>query len=277
VPDELGGRVEAAVRGNYATNANLASRRALGEYAQEPATAQPQLFDLFDWPDDATVLDVGCGDGVFTSVAAMRTPRGRVVGLDFSFGMLRALAERSRAVLRVQGDAQVLPIPDASVDVVLATWMLYHVDKPRALADYKRVLRPGGRLIATTNEDRFLPALDDLLQRAASDVAGHPVSQWLGTMDFSLENGREWLAPHFGNVERIVNETPFEVPAAEPFLAYIESVRGPATARLGGGFDFDAFLARVRDGIEARLADGPIRYTRRVAYFVAHDEAERLD
>jgi SAM-dependent methyltransferase len=162
-------------------------------------------------------------------------------------------------------------LPDASVDVVLATWMLYHVDKRRALAEYKRVLRPGGRLIATTNEDRFLPTLDVLLQSAADDVAGYPVPEWLGKLTFSLENGRDWLAPHFVNVERIVNETPFEVPVAEPFLAYVDSVRGPAMARLGDGFDFDAFLARVREGIESRLADGPIRYTRRIAYFVAHD------
>jgi SAM-dependent methyltransferase len=265
------GRLDAAVRDNYTTNANLTSRRALGRYAVAPPVPQTQLLDLFDWPDDATVLDVGCGDGLFTSVAAERTPRGCVAGLDFSLGMLEALGDRSRSVQRVQGDANVLPVRDASVDVVLATWMLYHVDKPRALPEYKRVLRPGGRLLATTNEAKLLPTLDAMLHETAEEVLSRRVPQWLGTLDFSLENGRDWLAPHFGTVERIVNATPFEVPVAEPFITYIDSLRGPATARLGDDFDFDEFLTRVRAKLEARLTDGPIRYTRRIAFFVAYD------
>jgi SAM-dependent methyltransferase len=260
---------DSAVHENYATNANLNARRGLLSYTVTPPTPQPNVVDLLDWPDDARVLDIGCGDGVWTAVAAQRTPRGPVVGLDFSLGMLHALADRSRDVLRVQGDANGLPIRSGSVDVVLAMWMLYHVDRHRAIEECRRVLRPGGKLIAATNESSFLPGLDDFLQQAASEVAGRQLDEWLGTLAFDLETGESWLTPHFANVERVVNETPFEVPDATPLLAYIDSVRGPTIARQGDDFDFDAFRSLVEAELDRRLESGPIRFDRRIAFFVA--------
>ena len=269
--DEGVGRVDSAVHDNYVTNENLSRRRGLLSYAVKPPRPQKNVADMFVWPDDASVLDIGCGDGMWAALAASRTPRGSVVGLDFSLGMLEAITERTNDVLRVQGDANTLPVRSGSVDVVLAMWMLYHVDRTRAVGECKRVLRADGRLIAATNELSFLPTLDDDIQEAANTVAGHDVGQWLGTMSFTLETGADWFMPHFANVERIVNETPFEVPTADPLIAYIDSVRGPTMARLGNDFDFDAFLALVRTGIEARLATGPIRYNRRIAFFVARN------
>jgi len=269
VADDTTQRTDAAVRDNYATNTNLTSRRGLLSYAVEPETPQPNVVDALDWTDDARVLDIGCGDGVWTLLAADRTPRGAVIGLDFSRGMLDALAQRTTDVARVQADANTLPVRGRSCDVVLAMWMLYHVDRDRAVAECARVLRPGGKLIAATNEASFLPTLDNFLQEAASEVAGEPLDEWLGTMAFSLENGAAWLTPHFAQVECIVNETPFEVPDAAPLLAYLESVRGPAIARRGDHFDYDAFLALVGAELERRLAAGPIRFNRRIAFFVA--------
>jgi SAM-dependent methyltransferase len=260
---------DTALRENYATNANLEARRGLLDYAVAPPTPQPNVIDVLEWSDDACVLDVGCGDGVWAVVATQRTQGGSVVGLDFSLGMLHALPERSRDVLRVQGDANVLPIRTGSVDVVLAMWMLYHVDRDRAIAECRRVLRPHGKLIAATNESSFLPGLDDFLNQAASEVAGRQLDEWLGTLAFNLETGAHWLTPHFANVERVVNETPFEVPDAAPLLAYIDSVRGPAIARQGDAFDYDAFRSLVEAELERRLESGPIRFDRRIAFFVA--------
>jgi SAM-dependent methyltransferase len=215
------------------------------------------------------VLDIGCGDGLWTALAAQRTPDGTVVGLDFSRGMLEALTERSRDVLRVEGDANVLPFRSGSVDVLLAMWMLYHVDRGRVIAECRRVLRPGGKVIAATNESAFIPSLDDFLLRAASDVAGRELDEWLGNLVFNADNGEEWFTPHFAHVERIVNDTPFEIPEPAPILAYLDSVRGPALARQGGDFDFDAFLALVDAELRRRLESGPIRFDRRIAFFVA--------
>jgi ubiquinone/menaquinone biosynthesis C-methylase UbiE len=268
VADERGRETDAALREHYATSDNLSTRRALNEYALTDSPHRA-FANLFEWSEDATVLDVGCGDGVWAAVAQRRTPRGAVVGLDFSLGMLEGVARRAPGVGRVQGDANVLPLRDASFDVVIAAWMLYHVDRDRALPEYRRVLRPGGKLLAATNSPEFLPTLDEMIRQAASEEAGHDLATWLGNLAFNSENGEEWLRTSFGHVERIISETPFEVPDATPFLAYLDSVRAPATARLGEAFDYDRFLARVERGIDERLQDGPIRFTRRVAFFVA--------
>jgi ubiquinone/menaquinone biosynthesis C-methylase UbiE len=269
VADRRAGNTDAAVREHYATSDNLSTRRALNEYALTEVAPQAGFAQLFVWPEDATVLDVGCGDGVWAAVAQRRTPGGAVVGLDFSFGMLQGMAARAPGAPRVRGDANVLPVRDASVDAVIAAWMLYHVDRDRALPEYRRVLKPGGRLVAATNSPEFLPTLDEMVREAASAEAGRPLTTWLGNLAFNSENGEEWLATSFGHVERFISETPFEVPVAAPLLAYLDSVRAPAVARLGTAFDYDRFLARVERGIEERLQDGPIRFTRRIAFFLA--------
>jgi SAM-dependent methyltransferase len=99
------------------------------------------------------VLDVGCGAGIDTLLAARRvTPTGRV----FAFDMTPAMVERARANARAAGCGHVevheglmeaLPFPDASVDVVVSNGTLnLSTRKSRALAEMHRVLRPGGRI-----------------------------------------------------------------------------------------------------------------------------------
>ena len=70
---------------------------------------------------------------------------------------------RSRGVDARVGDVQEPPFEDASFDVVVAAWMLYHVpDLDRAVAELARVLRPGGRLVATTNAADHLQEMLEL-------------------------------------------------------------------------------------------------------------------
>ncbi len=78
-----------------------------------------------DLPDGATVLDLGCGAGMDSIIAARRVrPAGRVIGIDFSEAMLtRARAAKELVNLPhlqfQQGDAECLPLPDKSIDVAL--------------------------------------------------------------------------------------------------------------------------------------------------------------
>ncbi len=99
------------------------------------------------------VLDIGSGSGTDTLVAARLVgPRGRVWSLDVTpamAGKLSALV-RSREIANVEvleGSAEAIPLPDASVDAITSNGMLNLVpDKRRALAEMFRVLRPGGRV-----------------------------------------------------------------------------------------------------------------------------------
>ncbi len=94
------------------------------------------------------VVDLGCGAGLDTRLAAGLLPSGSmVVGLDLTPGMLDlANAERVSAVA---GDMERLPLADDVADLVLANASLnLALDKPAALTETLRILRPGGRLVA---------------------------------------------------------------------------------------------------------------------------------
>lgn len=84
------------------------------------------------------VLDLGAGHGYYARLARARGAR-RVVAIDLCLPMLEG-----RALPAVAADAAALPIADAAFDVVIAALVLSYVDRPRALAEAARVLRPGG-------------------------------------------------------------------------------------------------------------------------------------
>jgi SAM-dependent methyltransferase len=132
------------------------------------------------------VLDVGCGEGELAERLAVDSD---VVAVDQSPRMVELTA--ARGVDAVVADVQQLPFADCSFDVVLAAWMLYHVpDLEQGLTEIARVLRPGGRLVATTN------AVDHLEELLA--LGG--LSRW--DLPFATENGVELLSRHFETVER---------------------------------------------------------------------------
>ena len=102
-----------------------------------------------------TVLDLGCGAGFDTFMAAFAAgPQGRVVGIDLSAEML-AIAELGRAEARLtnvefrEAMIEALPFPDTSFDIALSNGVLNLIpDKPAALREVFRVLKRGGRLQA---------------------------------------------------------------------------------------------------------------------------------
>lgn len=110
------------------------------------------------------VVDVACGTGDLTLALAERVERvsetadstGSVTGIDFTYEMLpiaevkakRSSATAARHAAFLQGDAMRLPLPDACCDVVSIAFGIRNVADPaKAMAEFVRVLRPGGRLI----------------------------------------------------------------------------------------------------------------------------------
>lgn len=104
--------------------------------------------------DGESILEVAVGTGLLFRELVKANPRGRTEGVDLTERMLdraRAKVERLPGDHRLRvGDARALPFPDASFDLVLNSYMfdlLPEEDFPLVLAEFHRVLRPGGRLM----------------------------------------------------------------------------------------------------------------------------------
>lgn len=113
-----------------------------------------------------TVLDCGCGPGTITLGIAGRVGAGRVWGIDIDEPALQAAQRQARErridnVTFSRENIRELPFADNSFDAVFANAVLYHIrDYPRALAEMRRVLRPGGILAirdSYRNGDLLLP------------------------------------------------------------------------------------------------------------------------
>ncbi|MEH0841543.1 class I SAM-dependent methyltransferase [Micromonospora sp. CPCC 205711] len=122
------------------------------------------------------VLDVGCGNGQLTRLAARRAGAGHAVGIDLSAPMLdraraSATAERVSNVHFVQGDAQVHPFPPGSFDVALSRFgVMFFADPVAAFRGIGRALRPGGRLAFVCLDDIRRGDLGSVLAALAAEL-----------------------------------------------------------------------------------------------------------
>ena len=103
----------------------------------------------------ATILDAGAGTGICARLLAARYPSARVISVDCATPMLRlARARGPRWFSRHSyacGDAESLPVADASIDLAVSSLMLPSCPSPdAALAEFHRVLKPGGLLMFTS-------------------------------------------------------------------------------------------------------------------------------
>ncbi|WP_425578299.1 class I SAM-dependent methyltransferase [Streptomyces albiaxialis] len=132
------------------------------------------LLDAAAFATDARVLDVGCGNGQLTRLAARRAARGAAVGLDLSAPMLgtaraRAAEEGVENVTFVRGDAQTHAFAGPPFDAVLSRFgVMFFADPAAAFGNLAGALRPGGRLAFVSMrpfEDQDLGTVVDALSR----------------------------------------------------------------------------------------------------------------
>lgn len=146
------------------------------------------------------VLDVatGTGDLAFVEAAAVG-PAGRVVGVDSCAPMLEVARGRQHGTVDFQeGDAMDLRFPDASFDVVTIGFGLRNVaDRVQALREFRRVLRPGGRLMVldfSRPTSKALAGLHDLLYFGVMPVAGRAVAWHRDAHHYTADSIRTWLS-----------------------------------------------------------------------------------
>jgi len=183
------------------------------------------VFDtLVRLPADSKILELGSGPGLLWKSVIDRIPPGWKITLsDLSPGMLdaawRNLVVTGRPFQFKEIDAQAIPFEDETFDVVIANHMLYHVpDRTKAIAEVKRVLKPGGHFIATTVGEKHMHEIMDWFRRI------HEAAVWESfVVDFTLENGMEQLQPFFSQVAFSRYEDNLQVTEIQPLMDYILS------------------------------------------------------
>jgi SAM-dependent methyltransferase len=134
----------------YGLTADVLDRRR-ARFLRHIAGAESRGAALVDrLPRVGRILEVGCGSGGLLAAAA--SSMREIVGVDIAARWLviarRRLADRGLSVSLVAAECERLPWPDATFDVVVADSLLEHLDDPAlALAEWHRVLRPGGILV----------------------------------------------------------------------------------------------------------------------------------
>ncbi|MFN9215084.1 MAG: arsenic resistance N-acetyltransferase ArsN2 [Gemmatimonadota bacterium] len=195
------------------------------------------------------VLDLGAGGGIAVLLSARRVgSTGKAYGLDMTDEML-ALARANQAaagatnVEFLKGHIEAIPLPDASVDVVISNCVInLSGDKPRVLAEAFRVLRPGGRFAVS----------DVILRDGLPEDVRRSMPMWTGCVAGALEES-EFLA--------LLSAVGFDAPSIEPTREY---TRDDALALIAGtGLDpalADRMAGTIMSGfVRARkpAADAP--------------------
>jgi len=127
---------------------------------------EARLLESLDEPDQpvpGTVLDLGAGPGRASAAMKKRWPKAQVLALDLSLPMLRQARQRAgwwRPFRCVCGDAAALPLADASIDLLFSNLCLQWLpDLPAVFAEFRRVMRPGARLLLSSFGPRTLHEL----------------------------------------------------------------------------------------------------------------------
>ena len=207
------------VAGQYRTEHRLDTRRSVWRDSADGRNPQDAAAQAVAVAAPGSVLEVGCGTGLFAARVMEENPQAVVLATDLSQRFVELTA--ARGVLAQRADVQRLPFSDAGFDVVAALWMLYHVpDLHGGLAEVRRVLRPGGLFVAVTNGEAHTAGL-------RVDAGGAPL-----ITQFSSENGEHALRQHFGEVTREDIATRAVFPDHDAAVAYLATTDDSLAAGL---------------------------------------------
>ena len=199
------------VRWEFASEERLNKRNAIFRALVQGENPDDVAVAAVEEAHPLRMLDVGCGPGELTE----RFVQNRGVDLraiDISPRMVELT--RNRGLDAQIADVESIPFADAEFDCVFAGWVLYHApDLERAIGECARVLRPGGRLVATTIGEDNLAEVWELFEDGERRA---PVS-------FNRVNGAELLGRQFVRVDQRDVDSTLAFPDVESIRAFVAS------------------------------------------------------
>ncbi len=219
----------------------------------------PPLLDLVELRAGERVLDVACGTGVVSRLAARRVaPGGTVTGLDLNEGMLsvagRLPLPPGLTIDWRQGSALALPFADQAFDVVVCQHgVMFFPDRLKALSEMRRVLTPGGRVALSvwTGPSPYFTAQREGLARYVSAEAASTSAVAFSLGDAAELGGLLKGAGFRDVVVHLVRMT-LRLPAPEDFLLRHLSALPPAELiAAAGGETRAALIAHMKEATRA--------------------------
>ena len=199
------------VRWEYASEERFAKRNAIFRELLDGVNPEDAAFEAVAEPKPTRILDIGCGLGSFSERFAKEIGAD-VKAIDTSPRMVELT--RARGIDAIEGDVEKLPYADAEFDCVFAGWVLYHVpDLDRAIGECARVLRPGGRLVASSYFENNMSELWDLIEGLSPR----------DPLTFSHTTGGDLLRKHFARVEQRNLQATLTFPDTESMRSFVSS------------------------------------------------------
>ena len=244
------------IRRYYASDRNLRIHQdTQARFAVPKCDFVRWTLDTVAWQGDEAVLDIGSGTGSHYSQLSARLPGVEYYALDLSPNLLRQ--HPAGAGCLALADAVQLPYADDRFDIVMANHVIFHLDNIEGgLQEIKRVLKPGGRVLASTNSLHNLPELQVLIRRAIVLLSGNGTRQHPPTLPsdaFALENGTRMLARHFYAVVRHDLPSQLVFNDIEPALDYLDSMRDLRQHSLPDGVAWDDMMLIMRQQLTQLL------------------------
>lgn len=195
-----------------------------------PAILGPAARSLVEWSDlrdGERVVDIGCGTGAATQFAAEKVgASGRVAGVDVNAGMIdvaKSVPPVQGAVIEwFQNSAYQLPFTEGEFDVALCAQTLQFLeDRPRALTEMHRILKPGGRIAVSLWSDiQKSPYFHAMVQAITKNIGAETAAGLRAA--FGLSDSKTIRAlltgVRFKNVKASVKELLLELPKPEDFV-----------------------------------------------------------
>lgn len=253
----------------YNDSRNLGARIRLHEmFSTNNTNFHRWSFDLLlaSLGTKGTVLEVGCGRGDLWQGNNERIPNGWDVTLtDFSDGMLddaqRFIGTASEKMALRVVDAQNIPYPDHSFDLVVAAFMLYHVPNiAQAIRELRRVLKPEGVLHATTLGITHMREIRLIANDIAPDLL---IDNEMKSRPFTLENGAEQIRAAFEQVQLIRYDDSLSITEAQPLMDYLLSMWTQQDIS-------NEQITHMTQALQEKIAEtGSVRITKDTGVFVA--------